>query len=306
MTGRQKIRIFVSSPADVRPERLIAERLIRRLAREFAYHFVIEPVLWEREPLTAGAHFQDNIIPPRETDLVVCILWSRLGVTLPRDRFQGRPERRAGNRHRMGIRGCAGRFPRRETPGPAALPEDRAARRRSRRRCPAGGGAAPAPAGRRLHDPLDPDAEGGFTAAFWDFVATSEFEDLVENHLRELLRRRLRGLSADGERVAGEVRWHLPPYRGLLSFEPEHAGVFFGRTKARNDLRELLQRQAARGNAFVLVMGASGSGKSSLVKAGLLLDLQLPGMIGRVALLRHLIVKPSAGGAEPLSACSTR
>lgn len=302
MTGRQKIRIFVSSPADVRPERLIAERLIRRLAREFAYHFVIEPVLWEREPLTAGAHFQDNIIPPRETDLVVCILWSRLGVTLPRDRFQGALSGGPVTGTEWEFEDALAGFRAVKRPdlllyrktAPLAADLDDDARLEEARRQ------------RRLVEDFmtrwTRDAEGGFTAAFWDFVTTSEFEDLVENHLRELLRRRLRGLSADGERVAGEVRWHLPPYRGLLSFEPEHAGVFFGRTKARNDLRELLQRQAARGNAFVLVMGASGSGKSSLVKAGLLPDLQLPGMIGRVALLRHLIVKPSAGGAEPLSA----
>lgn len=302
MTGRQKIRIFVSSPADVRPERLITERLIRRLAREFAYHFVIEPVLWEREPLTAGAHFQDNIIPPRETDLVVCILWSRLGVTLPRDRFQGALTGGPVTGTEWEFEDALAGFRAVKRPdlllyrktAPLAADLDDEARLDEARRQ------------RRLVEDFmarwTRDAEGGFTAAFWDFAATSEFEDLVENHLRELLRRRLRGLAADGERVAGEVRWHLPPYRGLLSFEPEHTGVFFGRTRARNDLRELLQRQSARGNAFILVMGASGSGKSSLVKAGLLPDLKLPGMIGRVALLRHLIIKPSAGGAEPLSA----
>ncbi len=84
-----------------------------------------------------------------------------------------------------------------------------------------------------------------------------------------------------------EIRWHEEtPFRGLLSFEYRHAPVFFGRTRARNELRELLARQEARGCAFVLVLGASGSGKSSLVKAGLLPDLKLQGMIGRVALVR--------------------
>ncbi|MDD3444893.1 MAG: PQQ-binding-like beta-propeller repeat protein [Zavarzinia sp.] len=302
MAERQKIRIFVSSPADVRPERLIAERLIRRLAREFAYHFVVEPVLWEREPLTAGAHFQDNIVPPRETDLVVCILWSRLGVTLPRDRFQGAISGQPVTGTEWEFEDALAGFRAVKRPdlllyrktAPLAADLDDDARLDEARRQ------------RRLVEDFmvrwTRDAEGGFTAAFWDFAATAEFEDLLENHLRELLRRRLRGLSADGERVAGEVRWHQPPYRGLLSFEPEHAGVFFGRTRARNDLRELLQRQAARDKAFVLVMGASGSGKSSLVKAGLLPDLKLPGMIGRVALTRHVVVKPSDGGAEPLGA----
>ena len=85
------IRIFISSPADVRPERLKAEQIIARLDREFTYHFRVEAVLWEREPLVAAHHFQDpeNISPPRGTDIVVVILWSRLGVPLPEDKFRG-------------------------------------------------------------------------------------------------------------------------------------------------------------------------------------------------------------------------
>jgi hypothetical protein len=65
------LRIFISSPSDVRPERLIAERVIAWLRREFSHHFQIELVLWERIPLTADAHFQDLIIHPSQTDIVV-------------------------------------------------------------------------------------------------------------------------------------------------------------------------------------------------------------------------------------------
>lgn len=55
------------------------------------------------------------------------------------------------------------------------------------------------------------------------------------------------------------------PYRGLLPFEAEHARFFFGRDADIARLIEKLGRQT-----FVAVVGASGSGKSSLVKAGLL------------------------------------
>ena len=78
--------------------------------------------------------------------------------------------------------------------------------------------------------------------------------------------------------------------------------MFFGRTRARNELRELLARQAGRGTAFVLVFGASGSGKSSLVKAGLLPDLAIPGMIGRVGLVRRAVMRPSDAAGGPLDA----
>ena len=50
--------------------------------------------------------------------------------------------------------------------------------------------------------------------------------------------------------------------------------------------------------ASVLVVGASGSGKSSTVKAGLLPDLKLQGMIGRVALVRHAVVRPADGEGD--------
>ncbi|RKH45524.1 nSTAND1 domain-containing NTPase [Corallococcus sicarius] len=55
------------------------------------------------------------------------------------------------------------------------------------------------------------------------------------------------------------------PYRGLQPFEAAHRGVFFGR---ESEVREVLDR--LRGDAFVLLAGDSGVGKSSLCRAGVL------------------------------------
>ena len=55
------------------------------------------------------------------------------------------------------------------------------------------------------------------------------------------------------------------PYLGLASYGEEHAGLFFGREALTGDL---LRRLAA--GRFLAVFGASGSGKSSLLRAGLL------------------------------------
>ena len=55
------------------------------------------------------------------------------------------------------------------------------------------------------------------------------------------------------------------PYRGLLEFEPDDADLFFGRDEVLDDV---LARLAA--SRFVAIVGASGSGKSSLVRAGVL------------------------------------
>jgi serine/threonine protein kinase/formylglycine-generating enzyme required for sulfatase activity len=55
------------------------------------------------------------------------------------------------------------------------------------------------------------------------------------------------------------------PYRGLAAFESTHASLFFGR---RSEIRELVHR--VRSEAFVVIGGDSGTGKSSLCRAGVL------------------------------------
>jgi formylglycine-generating enzyme required for sulfatase activity len=293
LSSPRLLRVFISSPADVRPERLIAERVVQRLAREFSYHFRIEPVMWEREPLVATAHFQDGLVKPSESDVVVVILWSRLGVPLPFEKYPGAVTGRP-------VTGTEWEF------------EDALASNRARtlpdlllyrKRAEITGSLEDESVVRELLEQkrLVEDfmsrwtraADGkAFTAASWEFQKAADFEELLEQHMRKLIQRRIPTAT---ENPAG-IRWHLgSPFRGLESFDLEHAAVFCGRTRARNDLRELVARQEARGSAFILVMGASGSGKSSLVKAGLLADLKTPGMIGRVALCRHAVLRPSDG-----------
>ncbi len=55
------------------------------------------------------------------------------------------------------------------------------------------------------------------------------------------------------------------PYPGLRPFQFEEAHLFFGRDEQRNELLNRL-----RSSRFLAVVGTSGSGKSSLVRAGLL------------------------------------
>jgi hypothetical protein len=56
-----------------------------------------------------------------------------------------------------------------------------------------------------------------------------------------------------------------PPYRGLGRFEPVDRELFFGRERLLDELLELVC-----GHRFAVVFGASGSGKSSLLRAGLI------------------------------------
>ena len=77
------LRIFISSPGDVPDERLRAGLVIDKLAQEFRRYFAFEVIRWEHEPLIASGHFQDALDPPSEADIVILILWSRLGAPLP-------------------------------------------------------------------------------------------------------------------------------------------------------------------------------------------------------------------------------
>jgi hypothetical protein len=60
------------------------------------------------------------------------------------------------------------------------------------------------------------------------------------------------------------VRASICPYRGLLYFREEDAPFFFGRETAIDKLWNAVQRQT-----LVAVVGAPGSGESSVVRAGL-------------------------------------
>ena len=65
--------------------------------------------------------------------------------------------------------------------------------------------------------------------------------------------------------MTGSLRPDVCPWRGLASYDVEHRPWFAGRERL---VAELLARLAA--DRLVVVVGASGSGKSSLVRAGLL------------------------------------
>ncbi|MGW1562779.1 nSTAND1 domain-containing NTPase [Streptomyces sp. NPDC002144] len=62
-----------------------------------------------------------------------------------------------------------------------------------------------------------------------------------------------------------------PPYRGLARFEPGDTGLFFGRDELTDRLLAL-----TRVRRFTAVFGPSGSGKSSLLRAGLIPRLRNP------------------------------
>ncbi|GLW25044.1 hypothetical protein Mame01_50860 [Microbispora amethystogenes] len=88
---------------------------------------------------------------------------------------------------------------------------------------------------------------------------------LIREELAALRHGRPAGHGEDHSR-----RWrHGPPYRGLLTFEADHGPVFHGREQATAALVDKLAERLAA-PSIALFTGASGVGKSSLLRAGLL------------------------------------
>ncbi|MFE0874245.1 WD40 repeat domain-containing protein [Streptomyces smyrnaeus] len=84
--------------------------------------------------------------------------------------------------------------------------------------------------------------------------------------------RRWREASAESAAEATDDGTARPPYRGLTRFEPGDAELFFGRDQLLDQLTELNRK-----HRFTAVFGPSGSGKSSLLRAGLIPRLRAAG-----------------------------
>jgi WD40 repeat protein/energy-coupling factor transporter ATP-binding protein EcfA2 len=291
----QRLRIFVSSPGDVAAAREVAALTIERLAQDYARFVRVEPYLWEFEAMVASGHFQDSIEPPSAFDVVVLIVWSRLGTLLPK---------RTAVRE---YRGIDGRCP--VTGTEWEFEEALHAAQQS--------GAPDLLVYRNLKPALfhtnDPDrfeqqsrqlkALNGFwerhfaspvmfLGAYTSFSSDAEFAAAFENHLRRLIEKRIAAPRNAPGGAAGKV-WTKAPFRGLESYEFEHAPIFFGQDQALAKAMLQLSLNAKADSPFLLVLGASGSGKSSLVKAGIVAKLFVPRRVPGAAFLRRVVFRPS-------------
>jgi hypothetical protein len=296
MTGRAKVSVFLSSPADVQPEREAAERMVSRLGGVYDAHVELVLERWERRFYEASKGFQEAIAAMETFDLIVGILWKRIGSELPPDRYirsDGTPFE-SGTVYEIETGLAASRrsgqpavYVFRST-RPVSFSEERVEEERAQKQALDGWWA------RTFRDEV-----GHYVAATNSFSSTEDFEAKLEDCL-------VGWLEEKGHIPSGPV-WDIAtrgsPYPGLVAYDRDRSPVFFGRQLAAEQARDELLAAAARegGLPALFVIGASGSGKSSLVRAGLVPQLIRPGAVPGVDLWRTAVTVPAADSLTSLA-----
>ncbi len=96
---------------------------------------------------------------------------------------------------------------------------------------------------------------------------------LSDSEVIETVPRKGYRLTAEVERIPtlADSSWNLgSPYRGLHSFNAEYAPVFFGRSADVTAILHGLEKQSDGGRGFMVLVGPSGTGKTSLIHAGVI------------------------------------
>ncbi|MEY2499625.1 MAG: hypothetical protein QOD12_3181 [Verrucomicrobiota bacterium] len=287
----KSVRIFVSSPGDVGAEREKTREIFDRLQAEFSGLLEVAPYYWEHEPMGAHTDPQSQIEPPSKFDVFVCLLWARLGSRL-HPKLHHKPE---GGEYASGTEYEV--LDALEAWHRSKAPQVLIYRQKNDPVIPA------KPKDQREMIIAQYDALQSFVARLTkedeffvrgsnSYSGLEQFEMKFEKHMRKVLEGFIPAGVA-GSRTAPRSWTGGSPFRGLRHFDFEHAPIFFGRTRAIDEVLAALKQQAADERAFVLVFGGSGVGKSSLVRAGVLPWLVKPGVIDGVRLWRRAVMRPS-------------
>jgi len=297
----RRVRIFVSSPGDVGHERRRVDRVVERLNGEFAGVAQLETIRWETEFYRADTTFQAQIPAAAECDIVVAVFRARLGTELPPD-FERMPDGKpypSGTAYEVLSAIAArqkGELPdvyvfRYPEPPTVRLDDPEAARVEEQwQRLKA------------FFDAWFVAAEGPFKAAFHTYASTDDLEEQLDR----LLRGWLEGKVLHGRAVLWPIAIKGSPFRGLAAFGAKHAAVFFGRSRDIARAVDRWKESAEQGSAFLLLVGASGSGKSSLARAGVVPRLTVPGVVPAVDLWRVAAMRPSEIAGGPVATLAAR
>ncbi|MGZ8401412.1 MAG: ATP-binding protein, partial [Methyloceanibacter sp.] len=298
----RSVRVFVSSPGDTHFERMRVERVVERLNGEFAGIAKLEAIRWEGKHYKAHATFQQQIPEAAECELVIAILRHRLGTELPDD-FPTMP---TGEPYPSGTayeiltaieaskkKSLPDVYVFRYSEPPTVRLDDESTNRLVTDQW------------ERLKSFFKTwfqTADGKFKLAFHTFQSTDAFEGEIEKLLRAWLEEKV----LKGRSVLWPIDIKGSPFRGLAAFGAKHAPVFFGRSRDITKAVDALKDAGARGAPFLLIVGASGSGKSSLALAGLVPRLTASGVVPAVDIWRVAVMRPGEHQDGPVAALAAR
>lgn len=272
-----KIRVFLSSPSDVLEERDIVMQVIDQLQYSplLQGQVFLETVAWDKPgvetpflaTMTPQEAINQNLPKPSECDIVIVILWSRMGTPLPRDYLK--PDGRrywsgtewefwdAFSKAKTDIRPKLLVYRRNEKVLlDDEMPdfEERLLQKKRVREFFAG----------------FVDKDGSITQAYNTYEKPTEFRDKITRHLQSIILSMLADESHVQKSAKVESKplasWTRSPFPGLRPLDTDEADIFYGRDREIDDILSYL----SNGSRFITIVGASGSGKSSLVRAGLL------------------------------------
>ena len=298
----KSVRVFVSSPGDTHFERMRVERVVERLNGEFSGIAKLEAIRWESQHYKAHTTFQQQIPEAASCELVIAILRHRLGTELPDD-FPTMPN---GEPYPSGTayeilsaieaskqKSVPDVYVFRYSEPPTVKLDDEATNRLVSEQW------------NRLKTffmTWFQTQDGKFKLAFHNFQSTDQFEGEIEKLLRAWLEEKV----LKGRSVLWPIDTKGSPFRGLAAFGAKHAPVFFGRSRDITKAVDALKDAAATGSPFLLLVGASGSGKSSLALAGLAPRLTAPGVVPSVDIWRVAVMRPGEHEGGPVAALAAR
>lgn len=289
----KNIRIFISSPGDVQLERNIARNVINELSSLYTKHAKFEILMWEDFPLSAHSTFQNGINyflenKEKPIDIAVFILWSRLGTPLDHKFVKADGTLyQSGTEYEFDLMMHMHRttnlpsriltYLKKDDRFPNVLNyEDLSEKLNQKKKLDS-----------FIKEYFHDDATNS-NYAYMPFGENNSFEKVFRTHIQNAIKDILGDIDDIKE-------WEGNPYVGLNSFEYKDSAIFFGRRQLVYEIASKLITQDDNNHTkkSLIVLGESGSGKSSFIKAGL-----LPFFCNKNTSTQYVVVHPSMYGGK--------
>jgi len=273
-------KIFIASPGDVGDERNLARQVIDRIRGEWLFRGKVDlqVIAWDQPgvevpmegAMTPQKAIESGLPKPSECDIVIVLLWSRIGTLLPPEYTKPNGERYlSGTEWEFCDAIDAAKSKKspviwvyRRSPPKASRPNDENYVENGKQWEKL----------QRFFDGFN-NEDGSIIGGVNPYESPDQFQRLWEQHLRDRLTQLVsaepvipKSIPQQNAEVAQPELWKGTPYPGLEAFSPDQSAIYFGRGAETDELIKLFSQPDVR---FVAVVGASGSGKSSLVLAGL-------------------------------------